>query len=90
ELLVTSWVGWKVGLYSEAQRGEDGMVFALQNAVTVREERLIFEFWSTIGDGEFAIDPYPGHEADYPPFGYTGLMPHGYDYRYDTTPDSPN
>ncbi|GKC90776.1 hypothetical protein Tco_1151425, partial [Tanacetum coccineum] len=33
------------------------------------------------------IDPFPGREADYPPFGYTRHMPHGYVYRYDTALD---
>ncbi|GJZ98883.1 hypothetical protein Tco_0671336 [Tanacetum coccineum] len=34
------------------------------------------------------IDPFPGREANYPPFGYTRPMPPGYDYRYDTAPDA--
>ncbi|GKF26727.1 hypothetical protein Tco_0082621, partial [Tanacetum coccineum] len=33
------------------------------------------------------IDLFPGREADYPPIGYTGHMPPGYDYCYDTAPD---
>ncbi|GKD40301.1 hypothetical protein Tco_1260508 [Tanacetum coccineum] len=27
------------------------------------------------------IDPFPGYEADYPPVGYQGYMPTGYEYR---------
>nr|GFB04559.1 hypothetical protein [Tanacetum cinerariifolium] len=27
------------------------------------------------------IDPFPGFEADYPPYGYQGHMPTGYRYR---------
>ncbi|GKD67332.1 hypothetical protein Tco_1309440 [Tanacetum coccineum] len=38
-------------------------------------------------DPHLQIDPFPGREADYPPFGYTGHMPTSYDYRYGTTPD---
>ncbi|GJW04313.1 hypothetical protein Tco_1563169 [Tanacetum coccineum] len=36
------------------------------------------------------IDPFLGREADYPPFGYTGPLPPGYDYRYGTAPDGSN
>ncbi|GKA84141.1 hypothetical protein Tco_0805736 [Tanacetum coccineum] len=36
------------------------------------------------------IDPFPGPETGYPPFGFTGPMPPGYDYRYDTAPDGPS
>ncbi|GJS92002.1 hypothetical protein Tco_0774638 [Tanacetum coccineum] len=33
------------------------------------------------------IDPFSGREIDYPPFGYTEPLPHGYDYCNDTSPD---
>ncbi|GKG03589.1 hypothetical protein Tco_0311225 [Tanacetum coccineum] len=36
------------------------------------------------GDGEGGnegIDPFPGFEANYPPYGYQGHMPPGYTYR---------
>ncbi|GJW36430.1 hypothetical protein Tco_0059350 [Tanacetum coccineum] len=36
------------------------------------------------------IDPFPGHQADYPSLGYTGHMPTGYDYHYGTAPDGSN
>ncbi|GKB15975.1 hypothetical protein Tco_0849898 [Tanacetum coccineum] len=32
-------------------------------------------------DPHLQIDPFPGREADYPPFGYHGPMPLGYAYR---------
>jgi hypothetical protein len=32
------------------------------------------------------IDPFPGREADYPPYGYTGHIPPGYDYRFGPPP----
>lgn len=32
------------------------------------------------------IDPFPGREQDYPPFGYTGHLPPGYDYRFGPSP----
>nr|GEU33751.1 zinc finger, CCHC-type [Tanacetum cinerariifolium] len=41
-------------------------------------------------DPHIQIDPFLGREVDYPPFGYSGYMPHGYDYRYHTAPDGPN
>nr|GEY93104.1 hypothetical protein [Tanacetum cinerariifolium] len=34
---------------------EIGMAFTLRTAMTVRDERKILEFWSTIGDGEFVV-----------------------------------
>ncbi|GJT44552.1 hypothetical protein Tco_0953267 [Tanacetum coccineum] len=33
------------------------------------------------------IDPFPGFEADYPPYGYHGHMPPGYTYRPDPSHD---
>ena len=32
------------------------------------------------------IDPFPGREQDYPPYGYTGHLPPGYYYRYGPPP----
>ncbi|GJV61873.1 hypothetical protein Tco_1467973 [Tanacetum coccineum] len=176
-------LGWRVGLYSKAQRGEHGAVTSLYNSVIVKAERLIMEFLLTSVDGVFAvehtvakqirdsrirlahhciattisgckdstqritvmdlfylyciyeivmelvgggchwlatrptqpleeddkdeeaaeylstrdhlethlqIDPFPGRETNYPPFGYTGPMPPSYDYLYNTAPDGPS
>ncbi|GJX61510.1 hypothetical protein Tco_0294410 [Tanacetum coccineum] len=33
------------------------------------------------------IDPVPGYEANYPPIGYQGYMPPGYEYRLDPSQD---
>ncbi|GJS33467.1 hypothetical protein Tco_0531849 [Tanacetum coccineum] len=38
-------------------------------------------------DPHLQIDPFPGREEDYPPYGYIGYMPSGYDYRFGTAPD---
>ncbi|GJZ24528.1 hypothetical protein Tco_0561987 [Tanacetum coccineum] len=38
-------------------------------------------------DPHLQIDPFPGLEADYPPYGYIGPVPSGYDYRYGNAPD---
>jgi hypothetical protein len=32
------------------------------------------------------IDPFPSREQDYPPYGYTGHLPPGYDYRFGPPP----
>ncbi|GKA51659.1 hypothetical protein Tco_0744855 [Tanacetum coccineum] len=48
-------LGWRVGLYSEAQGGEHGTVTSLYNAVTVKAEQLIMEFFPTIRDGVFSV-----------------------------------
>ncbi|GJX82586.1 hypothetical protein Tco_0332067 [Tanacetum coccineum] len=37
-------------------------------------------------DPHLQIDPFLGHEADYPLYGYTGRMPPGYDYRFGPAP----
>ena len=34
-------------------------------------------------DPHLQIDPFPGREEDYPPYGYTGHMPPGNEYRPD-------
>ncbi|GJR99398.1 hypothetical protein Tco_0315907 [Tanacetum coccineum] len=33
-------------------------------------------------DPHILIDPFPGREADYPPYGYTGHMSPGYEYQF--------
>ncbi|GJW28634.1 hypothetical protein Tco_0045509 [Tanacetum coccineum] len=40
-----------------------------------------FQYMSTHDnlDPHLRIDPFPGREADYPPYGYTGHMPPGYE-----------
>ena len=35
---------------------------------------------------QLQIDPFPCREMDYPPYGYTGHLPPGYDYRYGPPP----
>ncbi|GJR57644.1 hypothetical protein Tco_1499806 [Tanacetum coccineum] len=40
--------GWRVGLYSQSQSRENHTRISLQNAVTVKAERLLLEFWPTI------------------------------------------
>nr|GEZ12569.1 hypothetical protein [Tanacetum cinerariifolium] len=37
-------------------------------------------------DPHLQIDPFPEREADYPPYGYTGHMPSGYEYRSGPAP----
>ncbi|GJX96588.1 hypothetical protein Tco_0352386 [Tanacetum coccineum] len=49
-------LGWRVGLYSKAQRGEHGAVTSLYNSVIVKAERLIMEFLLTSVDGVFAVE----------------------------------
>ncbi|GKF51551.1 hypothetical protein Tco_0148018 [Tanacetum coccineum] len=41
-----------------------------------------FQYMSTRDDLDphLQIDPFPRREADYPPYGYTGHMPPGYEY----------
>nr|GEZ49506.1 zinc finger, CCHC-type [Tanacetum cinerariifolium] len=41
-------------------------------------------------DPHLQIDPFQRREADYIPYGYTGPMPDGYEYRFHTTPDGPH
>nr|GEW85576.1 putative retrotransposon Orf1 [Tanacetum cinerariifolium] len=55
-------------------------------AHTVRQ----FQHMSTCDnlDPHLQIDPFPGHEANYPPYGYTGHMPPGYEYRFGPAPGS--
>ncbi|GJR04071.1 hypothetical protein Tco_0527055 [Tanacetum coccineum] len=46
--------GWRIGLYSESQGGENCIRIALRDVVTVKVEYLIIGFWPTIGDEVFA------------------------------------
>ncbi|GJR72215.1 hypothetical protein Tco_0084580 [Tanacetum coccineum] len=48
-------LGWRIGLYSKAEGGENSTGFALQNAKTIKQGRLILEFWSTIVNGVFRV-----------------------------------
>ncbi|GJS96958.1 hypothetical protein Tco_0803926 [Tanacetum coccineum] len=41
-------------------------------------------------DPHLHIDPFPEGKADYPPYGYTGHTPPGYDYRYGPALDGSN
>ncbi|GKB31300.1 hypothetical protein Tco_0870701 [Tanacetum coccineum] len=41
-------------------------------------------------DPHLQIDLFPESEVDYPPYGYTGPMPPGYDYRYGPAPGGSN
>ncbi|GKF70502.1 hypothetical protein Tco_0203559, partial [Tanacetum coccineum] len=47
-----------------------------------------FQYLSTRDNLEphLQIDPFLGREIYYPPYGYTGPMPPGYDYRYGPAP----
>ncbi|GKF60722.1 hypothetical protein Tco_0177508, partial [Tanacetum coccineum] len=47
-----------------------------------------FQYLSTRNnlDPHLQIDPFPGREADYPPYGYTGHMPFGYKYCFSPAP----
>ncbi|GJS36530.1 hypothetical protein Tco_0534912 [Tanacetum coccineum] len=47
--------GRRVGLYSEDQALENGTRIGLRNAVTVKAEHLLMEFWPTIRDGVFIV-----------------------------------
>ncbi|GKC42062.1 hypothetical protein Tco_1059784 [Tanacetum coccineum] len=50
-----------------------------------------FQYMSTCDklDSHLHIDPFPGREADYPLYGYTGHMPPGYEYRFGPAPGGP-
>ncbi|GKC53287.1 hypothetical protein Tco_1076032 [Tanacetum coccineum] len=49
-----------------------------------------FQYLSTRDnlDPHLQIDPFPRREADYPPYGYTGHMPAGYEYQSGPAPGS--
>nr|GEW10536.1 hypothetical protein [Tanacetum cinerariifolium] len=48
-------LGWRIGLYSEDQSREDNTRTKLNKEVTVKEMRLLIEFWPSIRDGEFIM-----------------------------------
>ncbi|GKB09918.1 hypothetical protein Tco_0843841 [Tanacetum coccineum] len=48
-------LGWRISLYSKAEGGENSIVFVLQNVKTIKQGRLILEFWSTIVNGVFRV-----------------------------------
>ncbi|GJX03429.1 hypothetical protein Tco_0189345 [Tanacetum coccineum] len=48
-------LGWRVGLYSKRQSRENATLSGLRNGETVKESRLLMEFWPTIGDGGFNV-----------------------------------
>ncbi|GJU11945.1 hypothetical protein Tco_1134341 [Tanacetum coccineum] len=86
------------GIMSNEVGGEIGTKLDLQNAMMVREKHRLLDFWRPLGmmhylstqdhlEPHLQIDLFPGRETDYPPFGYTEPLPHGYDYRYGTSPD---
>ncbi|GJV87146.1 hypothetical protein Tco_1531084 [Tanacetum coccineum] len=43
--------GWRIGLYSQGQAMENTTLGRLRNCNTVREDRLLMEFWPRIGNG---------------------------------------
>ncbi|GJW88720.1 hypothetical protein Tco_0164060, partial [Tanacetum coccineum] len=48
-------LGWRVGLYSERQSRKNATLSGLRNGDTVKESRLLMEFWPTIGDEGFNV-----------------------------------
>ncbi|GKC70235.1 hypothetical protein Tco_1116118 [Tanacetum coccineum] len=60
------------------QIGEDDEV---EDAANV-EAGASAEVYRNMGRGDWQIDPFPGREADYHLYGYTGHMPSGYEYRF--------
>ncbi|GKB85941.1 zinc finger, CCHC-type containing protein [Tanacetum coccineum] len=48
-------LGWRVGLYYERQSRENATLSGLRNGDTVKESRLLMEFWPTIRDGGFNV-----------------------------------
>ncbi|GKG18771.1 hypothetical protein Tco_0373069 [Tanacetum coccineum] len=48
-----------------------------------------FQYLSTHDnlDPHLQINPFPGREADYPPYNYHGYMPPGYEYHPDPSYD---
>ncbi|GJR99399.1 zinc finger, CCHC-type containing protein [Tanacetum coccineum] len=45
----------RIGLYSEGQSRENATLSRLRDCNTVKESRLLMEFWLTIGDGGFNV-----------------------------------
>ncbi|GKC51476.1 hypothetical protein Tco_1074221, partial [Tanacetum coccineum] len=48
-------LGWRIGLYSEGQSRENTTLSRLRDCNTVKESRLLMEFWPTIRDGGFNV-----------------------------------
>nr|GEX26998.1 zinc finger, CCHC-type [Tanacetum cinerariifolium] len=92
---------WRVGLYSEEESRLDGTRRGFNIGETMRAERGMLSASNTSGQGDddvkeaaneeaggsAKIDPFPRREADYPPYGYTGYMLPGYEYRSGSAPD---
>ncbi|GKB56315.1 hypothetical protein Tco_0912501, partial [Tanacetum coccineum] len=47
--------GWRIGLYSQGQSMENTTLCRLRDCNTVREDRLLMEFWPRIGNGMFNV-----------------------------------
>ncbi|GJS16570.1 hypothetical protein Tco_0411042 [Tanacetum coccineum] len=48
-------LGWRVGLYSKRRSRENATLSGLINGDTIKESRLLMEFWPTIGDRGFNV-----------------------------------
>ncbi|GJZ30889.1 hypothetical protein Tco_0575936 [Tanacetum coccineum] len=48
-------IGWRIGLYSKGQSRENATLSRLRDCNTVKESRLLIEFWPTIRDGGFNV-----------------------------------
>ncbi|GKD43709.1 hypothetical protein Tco_1268354 [Tanacetum coccineum] len=48
-------LGWRIGLYTERKSKENATLSGLSRAKTVKEIRLLMEFWPSIGDGGFNV-----------------------------------
>ncbi|GJR54778.1 hypothetical protein Tco_1405299 [Tanacetum coccineum] len=56
--------GWRIGLYSQGQAIENTTLGRLRNCNTVREDRLLMEFWPRIGNGRFNVGNIKGNEGE--------------------------
>ncbi|GJX80763.1 hypothetical protein Tco_0328912 [Tanacetum coccineum] len=52
-----------------------------------QEAAASVEVYRNMSQSDWQIDPFSGREADYPPYGYTGYMPPGYEYRFGLASD---
>ncbi|GJX71257.1 hypothetical protein Tco_0308428 [Tanacetum coccineum] len=48
-------IGWRIGPYSKGQSRENATLSRLRDCNTVKESRLLIEFWPTIRDGGFNV-----------------------------------
>ncbi|GKE79370.1 hypothetical protein Tco_1545490 [Tanacetum coccineum] len=48
-------LGWRIGLYTERKSKENATLSGLSRAETVKEIRLLMEFWPSIGDSVFNV-----------------------------------